>query len=291
MQLLDGQAISKQLREELAEETKHMVAAGKRPPHIAVILVGANPASESYVKSKIKACEGIGYNSTLLHFEPSISQLELLKTIEELNNNPEIDGFIIQLPLPNHIDEKLVIESVKPEKDVDGFHPINVGKMALGLDAFISATPGGIVELLKRYNIETEGKHCVILGRSNIVGAPMAMLMRRNTYPGNCTVTVAHSRTKNLKEICLQADILVAAIGRPAFVTADMVKEGAIVIDVGINRVDDSTRDRGYRIVGDVDFGNVAPKCSYITPVPKGVGPMTIAYLLKNTMIAARKRN
>ena len=214
----------------------------------------------------------------------------LLQAIDDLNENEEINGFIVQLPLPDHIDDKTVIERVMPKKDVDGFHPINVGKMALGLEAFISATPGGIVELLKRYEIETEGKHCVVLGRSNIVGGPMAMLMRRNTYPGNSTVTVAHSRTKNLKEICLQADILIAAIGKTEFVTEDMVKEGAVVIDVGINRVDDASRERGYRLTGDVDFSNVSKKASHITPVPGGVGPMTIAYLLKNTMIAARKR-
>lgn len=290
MQIMDGKAIAKQLREELAAEVRQMVAAGHRPPHIAVVLVGNNPASESYVNAKIKACEAIGYESSLLHFPPEISQEMLLNTIDELNENSEIDGFIVQLPLPDHIDDKTVIERVLPGKDVDGFHPINVGKMALGLDAFISATPGGILELIRRYKIETEGKHCVVLGRSNIVGGPMSILMRRNTYPGNCTVTIAHSKTQNLGEVCASADILVAAIGRPEFVTASMVKEGAVVIDVGINRVEDPSRERGYRLVGDVKFDEVAPKCSYITPVPGGVGPMTIAYLLNNTMIAARKR-
>ncbi|NQV52773.1 MAG: bifunctional methylenetetrahydrofolate dehydrogenase/methenyltetrahydrofolate cyclohydrolase FolD [Flavobacteriales bacterium] len=290
MELLDGKAISKQLREELKEEVEQMVAEGHRPPHLAVILVGSNPASETYVNAKVKACKDVGYESSLLHFPPEISQEILLNTIDELNENEDLDGFIVQLPLPSHIDDRTVIERVLPGKDVDGFHPINVGRMALGLDAFVSATPGGIVELIKRYEIETEGKHCVVLGRSNIVGGPMSILMRRNTYPGNCTVTIAHSRTKNIKEVCASADILIAAIGKPEFVTADMVKEGAVVIDVGINRMDDATRERGYRLVGDVAFAEVSPKCSYITPVPGGVGPMTIAYLLNNTMIAARKR-
>lgn len=290
MEILDGRAISKQLKEEIAAEVAAMVANGHRPPHLAVILVGNNAASETYVNAKVKACEATGFESSMIHFPPEISQDALLQAIDDLNEDEGLDGFIIQLPLPKHIEEKEVIERVLPTKDVDGFHPINVGKMSLGLDAFISATPGGIVELLKRYEIETEGKHCVVLGRSNIVGAPMAMLMRRNGYPGNCTVTVAHSRTRNLNEICLQADILIAAIGKPDFVKANMVKEGAVVVDVGINRVDDATRPRGYRLTGDVDFAEVSPRCSYITPVPGGVGPMTIAYLLNNTMIAARKR-
>ena len=290
MMLLDGKEISKQLKDELKAEVNEMLANGYRPPHLAVILVGSNAASETYVNAKVKACSAIGYESSVINFPPEITQEMLLQAIDDLNENEEIDGFIVQLPLPNHIDDKTVIERVMPKKDVDGFHPINVGKMALGLDAFISATPGGIVELLKRYEIETEGKHCVVLGRSNIVGGPMAMLMRRNTYTGNSTVTVAHSRTKNLKQICLQADILIAAIGKPDFVTEDMVKEGAVVIDVGINRVDDPSSERGYRLTGDVDFSNVSKKVSHITPVPGGVGPMTIAYLLKNTMIAARKR-
>lgn len=287
---MDGKAIAKQLRDELALEVSEMVAHGHRPPHLAVILVGNNTASESYVNGKVKACKDIGFESSLIQLPPEISQDMLLQAIDELNGNENLDGFIVQLPLPDHIDEKTVIERILPSKDVDGFHPINVGRMALGLDCFISATPGGIVELLRRYKIETEGKHCVVLGRSNIVGGPMAILMRRNTYPGNCTVTVAHSRTKNIKEICLQADILIAAIGKADFVTADMVKEGAVVVDVGINRVDDATLERGYRLTGDVDFKAVAEKCSYITPVPGGVGPMTIAYLLNNTMIAARNR-
>jgi methylenetetrahydrofolate dehydrogenase (NADP+)/methenyltetrahydrofolate cyclohydrolase len=289
MQILDGKEISKQLRDELKVEVDQMVEAGHRPPNLAVFLVGCNAASETYVNAKVKACKAIGYESSLLHFPPEISQTMLLNTIDELNENEDLDGFIVQLPLPAHIDANSVIERVLPAKDVDGFHPINVGKMALGLDAFVSATPGGIVELLKRYEVETSGKHCVVLGRSNIVGGPMSVLMRRNTYPGNSTVTVAHSRTQNLKEICLQADILIAAIGKPDFVTADMVKEGAVVVDVGINRID-ANNERGYRLVGDVAFDEVAEKCSFITPVPGGVGPMTIAYLLKNTMIAARKR-
>ncbi len=291
MELLDGKAVSKQLRLELAEEVKTMIAAGRRPPHLAVILVGKNAASETYVNAKVKACKEAGYESSLLHFPPEISQEMLLHSIDELNENEDIDGFIVQLPLPSHIDDKTVIERILPAKDVDGFHPINVGKMALGLDAFISATPGGIVELLKRYNIETEGKHCVVLGRSNIVGGPMSILMRRNTYPGNCTVTIAHSRTKDIKAVCKSADILIAAIGKPDYVTADMVKEGAVVIDVGINRVDDDTRERGYRLTGDVKFDEVSKKSSFITPVPGGVGPMTIAYLLNNAMIASRKRD
>lgn len=290
MKLIDGKAVAEQLRKELAEEVIQMKNLGQRAPHIAVILIGNNPASETYVNAKVKACEGIGYGSTELRFPYNLTQAELLQTIAELNQNDEIDGFIVQMPLPAHIDERIVIESIKPEKDVDGFHPINVGKMATGLDALVAATPGGIVELLKRYNIETEGKHCVILGRSNIVGGPMAMLMRQNRYPGNCTVTVAHSKTRNIKEIALQGDILVAAIGRPNFVTADMVKPGAVVIDVGINRIEDPSKKSGYRLVGDVNFDDVAEKCSYITPVPGGVGPMTIAYLLNNTMIAAKKR-
>ena len=290
MELLDGKAISKQLQDELAEEVKQMVVDGHRPPHLAVILVGSNPASETYVNAKVKACKAVGFESSLLHFPPEISQTMLLHTIDELNENEDIDGFIVQLPLPDHIDAKTVIERVLPAKDVDGFHPINVGKMALGLDAMISATPGGIVELIKRYNIETEGKHCVVLGRSNIVGGPMSILMRRSTYPGNCTVTIAHSRTKNIEDVCRSADILIAAIGKPEFVTADMVKEGAVVIDVGMNRVEDASKKRGYRLTGDVDFEPVAKKCSYITPVPGGVGPMTIAYLMNNTMLAARKR-
>lgn len=289
MQILDGKEISKQLRNELKAEVDQMTEAGHRPPHLAVVLVGSNAASETYVNAKIKACSAIGYESSLLHFPPEISQTMLLNTIDELNENEDIDGFIVQLPLPAHIDENSVINRVLPAKDVDGFHPINVGKMALGLDAFISATPGGIVELLKRYKIETSGKHCVVLGRSNIVGGPMSILMRRNTYPGNSTVTIAHSRTQNLKEVCLSADILIAAIGKPEFVTADMVKEGAVVVDVGINRID-ADNEKGYKLVGDVAFDEVAKKCSYITPVPGGVGPMTIAYLLNNTMIAARKR-
>ena len=291
MELLDGKAVSKQLRLELAEEVKTMIAAGRRPPHLAVILVGKNAASETYVNAKVKACKEAGYESSLLHFPPEISQEMLLHSIDELNENEDIDGFIVQLPLPSHIDDKTVIERILPAKDVDGFHPMNVGKMALGLDAFISATPGGIVELLKRYNIETEGKHCVVLGRSNIVGGPMSILMRRNTYPGNCTVTIAHSRTKDIKAVCKSADILIDAIGKPDYVTADMVKEGAVVIDVGINRVDDDTRERGYRLTGDVKFDEVSKKSSFITPVPGGVGPMTIAYLLNNAMIASRKRD
>ncbi|GAB4378666.1 MAG: bifunctional methylenetetrahydrofolate dehydrogenase/methenyltetrahydrofolate cyclohydrolase FolD [Salibacteraceae bacterium] len=288
MMLLDGRKVASEIKAELKHEVDLMKGRGVRPPHIAVVLVGNNPASESYVKAKIKACENIGFESSLLHFPTEISQEMLLNAIDELNESDDIDGFIVQLPLPDHIDDKTVIERVLPGKDIDGFHPINVGKMALGLDAFISATPGGILEMIDRYDIPTEGRHCVVLGRSNIVGGPMSILMRRNANPGNCTVTVAHSRTKNLPDICRQADILIAAIGKPEFVTADMVKPGAVVIDVGINRVSDSSRSRGYRLVGDVCFDEVSKVASAITPVPGGVGPMTIAYLLKNTMKAAK---
>lgn len=289
-EVLDGRATSTQIKAELAAAVEEMVKNGERAPHLGAILVGEDPASQAYVGAKVKACEKIGFRSTLLRLPATTSESALLAEVEKMNKNTTLDGFIVQLPLPKGIDENKVIEAVHPAKDVDGFHPVNVGKLALGLDGFVSATPKGIIELLRRDNIETEGKHCVILGRSNIVGGPMAMLLRRNTYPGNCTVTVCHSRTKDLKNHTLQADIIIAAIGKPEFLTGDMVKEGAVVIDVGINRVDDETRQRGYRLVGDVNYREVAPKCSYITPVPGGVGPMTIAALLMNTLQAKQMK-
>ncbi len=287
--IIDGKKISEQLQNEIAEEVKQLKAAGKKTPHLAAILVGDDPASKAYVGSKVKACEKVGFNSTLIKLDSSVSEKELLDKLQELNNNDDIDGYIVQLPLPKHISEHKVIEAVKPSKDVDGFHPINVGKLVLNLPTYVSATPFGIVQLLERYKIETNGKNCVVIGRSHIVGSPMSILMAKNTNFGNCTVTLCHSRTTNLKEHLLNADIIVAALGKPEFLTADMVKPGAVVIDVGINRVDDSSLPKGYKLVGDVKFDEVAPKCLYITPVPGGVGPMTIASLLKNTLLAAKK--
>ena len=287
MQIIDGKATAAAIRAEIATSVARIVADGGRAPHLAAILVGHDGGSESYVASKVKACEECGFGSTLLRFEDSISQEQLLEQIRTLNDNPEIDGFIVQLPLPRHIDEQAVIEAIDPRKDVDGFHPANVGRLSIGLPGFVSATPAGIIELLRRYQIPTSGKHCVILGRSNIVGKPLAMLMMQKSYPGDATVTVCHSRTTDIASITRIADILVAAMGVPAYVTADMVKEGATVIDVGTTRVADDTRARGWRLCGDVDFAAVAPKCSYITPVPGGVGPMTIAMLMRNTLLAA----
>lgn len=286
MKLLDGKKISDQIKAEIAAEVVQLKASGRKVPHLAAILVGNDGASETYVASKVKSCEKIGFGSSLIRFESSVSENELLKKIDELNKNKEIDGFIVQLPLPNHISVDKVINAVDPTKDVDGFHPVNVGKMTLGLATFLPATPYGIIELLKRYNIETVGKHCVVLGRSNIVGTPVSILLARNAYPGNCTVTLCHSKTKNVKNILLQADIIIAALGKPEFVTADMVKEGAVVIDVGITRINSDKNPKGYKLKGDVKFDEVAPKCSYITPVPGGVGAMTIAMLLKNTLEA-----
>ncbi len=287
MQIIDGKATAAAIRAEIATSVARIVADGGRAPHLAAILVGHDGGSESYVASKVKACEECGFGSTLLRFEDSISQEQLLEQIRTLNDNPEIDGFIVQLPLPRHIDEQAVIEAIDPRKDVDGFHPANVGRLSIGLPGFVSATPAGIIELLRRYQIPTSGKHCVILGRSNIVGKPLSMLMMQKSYPGDATVTVCHSRTTDIASITRTADILVAAMGVPAYVTADMVKEGATVIDVGTTRVADDTRARGWRLCGDVDFAAVAPKCSYITPVPGGVGPMTIAMLMRNTLLAA----
>jgi len=286
MILLDGKATSQTIRAEIAEAVKKRKAAGLRVPHLAAILVGVNGASITYVNAKVKDCAAVGFGSSLIDLPDDVSEDKLLDVIYELNNDPEIDGYIVQLPLPKHIDENRILLAVDPAKDVDGFHPQSVGRMVLGLPSFISATPLGIVELLKRYKVPTEGKTCVVVGRSNIVGKPMSILLSRNDYPGNCTVTLAHSRTKNLKEICAQADILIAALGKPEFVTADMVKDGATVVDVGITRVEDDTRISGFRLKGDVKFDEVSPKCAFITPVPGGVGPMTRAALLLNTLKA-----
>ncbi len=287
MQIIDGKATAAAIRAEIATAVAQIVAAGGRAPHLAAILVGHDGGSESYVASKVKACQECGFGSTLLRFEDSITEEQLLGHVRALNDNPDIDGFIVQLPLPRHIDAQAVIEAIDPRKDVDGFHPVNVGRLSIGLPGFVSATPAGIIELLRRYQIPTSGKHCVILGRSNIVGKPLAMLMMQKSYPGDATVTVCHSHTADLASITRTADILVAAMGVPAFVTADMVKEGATVIDVGTTRVADDTRARGWRLCGDVDYAAVAPKCSHITPVPGGVGPMTIAMLMRNTLLAA----
>ena len=288
MNIIDGKLISQQIKAEIAEEVKAMLEAGKRAPHLAVIIVGHDGGSETYVASKVKSCEEVGFKSTKIAFEDTITEAELLAEIEKLNTNQELDGFIVQLPLPNHISEQKVIEAIDYRKDVDGFHPINVGRMSIGLPCYVSATPSGIMELLKRYEIPTSGKHCVVIGRSNIVGKPVASLMMQKSNPGDATVTVCHSRTKNLKEITLQADIIIAALGSPEFLTADMVKEGAVIIDVGTTRVPSTETKSGFRLKGDVKFDEVAPKCSYITPVPGGVGPMTIVSLLKNTLLAAK---
>ena len=286
--LIDGKAIADQVKAEIAEEVKQMLAEGKKRPHLAVIIVGHDGGSETYVAHKVKSCEQVGFTSTRLAFEDTITEAELLAEIGKLNADPDVDGFIVQLPLPKHISEQKVIEAIDYRKDVDGFHPINVGRMAIGLPCYVSATPSGILELLKRYHIETSGKRCVVIGRSNIVGKPVASLMMQKAYPGDATVTVCHSRTKDLKDICLQADIIIAALGKPEFLTADMVKEGATVIDVGTTRVPDASKKSGFRLCGDVKFAEVAPKCAYITPVPGGVGPMTIVSLLKNTLLAAK---
>ena len=291
MQLLDGTACSQQIRKEIATEVEALITQGKRAPHLAAVLVGDDGASQNYVGMKVRDCEEVGFGSTTILLDANTTEDELLAKIAELNADDGIDGFIVQLPLPPQIDENKVILAIDPSKDVDGFCPENVGNLSLGLPTFISATPNGIMELLRRYKVETEGKHCVVLGRSNIVGTPMAVLMSRNTNPGNATVTIAHSRTKNLKEVCLSADILIVAIGKTEFVTADMVKPGAVVIDVGQTRVPDSSRKSGFRNVGDVDFENVKDKCSYITYVTGGVGPMTRASLLQNTFKACQRRS
>lgn len=288
MQLIDGKATAAKIKEEIAAEVKEIISHGGKQPHLAAILVGHDGGSETYVKNKVLACEACGFKSSLIRFEEDITEEELLEKVKQLNEDDDVDGFIVQLPLPKHIDEQKVIMAIDYRKDVDGFHPINVGRMAIGLPCFISATPLGIFTLLRRYNIETSGKKCVILGRSNIVGKPMAQLMMQKQY-GDSTVTVCHSRSKTQKQECLEADIIIAAIGRPDFVTADMVKEGAVVIDVGTTRVPDATRKSGFRLNGDVQFDEVAPKCSFITPVPGGVGPMTICSLMKNTLAAGKK--
>ena len=291
MPLLDGTACSQQIRKEIATEVEALITQGKRAPHLAAVLVGDDGASQNYVGMKVRDCEEVGFGSTTIRLDANTTEDELLAKIAELNADDDIDGFIVQLPLPPQIDENKVILAIDPSKDVDGFCPENVGNLSLGLPTFISATPNGIMELLRRYKVETEGKHCVVLGRSNIVGTPMAVLMSRNTNPGNATVTIAHSRTKNLKEVCLSADILIVAIGKTEFVTADMVKQGAVVIDVGQTRVPDSSRKSGFRNVGDVDFEKVKDKCSYITYVTGGVGPMTRASLLQNTLKANQRRS
>jgi methylenetetrahydrofolate dehydrogenase (NADP+)/methenyltetrahydrofolate cyclohydrolase len=289
MNLIEGKKVADQIKSEIAEEVSQMVKDGKKRPHLAAILVGHDGGSETYVGHKVKACELVGFKSSLIRYEDDVTEEELLKKVNELNNDDDIDGFIVQLPLPSHISENKIIEAVSPLKDVDGFHPINMGRMVIGLPAYISATPKGIVELLERYNIETEGKHCVVSGRSNIVGKPISMLLAQKSKPGNCTVTICHSRTRNLAEITRQADILIAALGVPEFITGDMVKEGVVVIDVGTTRVKSDLTKSGFKLKGDVKFDEVAPKASMITPVPGGVGPMTIVSLLKNTLLAANK--
>ena len=289
MQIIDGKAIAAEIKKEIAAEVNEIIAKGGKRPHLAAILVGHDGGSETYVANKVKACEACGFTSSLIRFESDITEETLLAEIDRLNQDADVDGFIVQLPLPRHINEQRIIEAIDYRKDVDGFHPINVGRLAIGLPCFVSATPNGILQLLKRYNIETSGKKCVILGRSNIVGKPMATLMMQKAYPGDATVTVCHSRSKDLVKECQEADILIAAMGQPNFVTADMVKEGAVVIDVGTTRVPDASRKSGFKLTGDVKFDEVAPKCSYITPVPGGVGPMTIVSLMMNTLLAGTK--
>ncbi|WP_019537737.1 bifunctional methylenetetrahydrofolate dehydrogenase/methenyltetrahydrofolate cyclohydrolase FolD [Proteiniphilum acetatigenes] len=289
MQLIDGKAVAAQIKKEIAEEVAKIKANGGKTPHLAAVLVGHDGGSETYVANKVKACEEVGFRSSLIRYEDDVTEEELLACVDRLNNDVDLDGFIVQLPLPKHISETKVTEAIDFRKDVDGFHPVNVGRMSLGMPCFLSATPSGIVELLRRYEIETRGKHCVVLGRSNIVGKPVSMLMLQKAYPGDCTVTVCHSRTPNIKEITLQADIIIAALGVPEFLKGDMVKEGAVVIDVGTTRVPSDKTKSGFKLTGDVLFDEVAPKCSYITPVPGGVGPMTIVSLLKNTLLAGKK--
>ena len=288
MQLLDGKAVAAQMKQEIAAEVAQIKANGGKVPHLADILVGHDGGSETYVASKVKTCEEVGFKSSLIRYEEEVTEEELLRKVDELNNDPDVDGFIVQLPLPAHISEQKVIEAIDYRKDVDGFHPVNVGRMSIGLPCYVSATPYGIMELLKRYEIPTSGKHCVVIGRSNIVGKPVASLMMQKSYPGDATVTVCHSCTQNLKNITLQADIIIAALGKPEFLRGDMVKEGAVVIDVGTTRVPSTETKSGFRLKGDVKFDEVAPKCSFITPVPGGVGPMTIVSLLKNTLLAAK---
>jgi methylenetetrahydrofolate dehydrogenase (NADP+) / methenyltetrahydrofolate cyclohydrolase len=291
MQILDGKKASQAIKDELKIDVAQLASQGKKIPHLAAILVGKNGASETYVAAKVKACEEVGFKSTLMRFEEEITELKLLDAIHELNNDPDVDGILVQLPLPKQISDEKVIDAIDPDKDVDGFHPANVGKMLQGLPTFIPATPYGIMLLLEHYKIDTKGKHAVVVGRSNIVGRPMSVLLSSNTNPGNCTVTICHSHTKNIKDFCLQADIIVAALGRPEFITADMVKDGAIIIDVGITRIEDIAKKSGFKLKGDVAYDTVAPKCSWITPVPGGVGPMTIAALMKNTYKSCINKN
>lgn len=288
MTLIDGKKTADDIKREIAAEVERMIADGKRRPHLAAILVGHDGGSETYVANKVKACEACGFKSTLIRYEDDVTEEKLLDTIKTLNEDPEVDGFIVQLPLPKHISEQKIIEAIDYRKDVDGFHPVNVGRMSIGLPCFVSATPSGILELLKRYGVETKGAKCVVLGRSNIVGKPVAQLLMQKHNPGDCTVTICHSATRDLKEHTRRADIIIAALGQPGFVTADMVKPGAVIIDVGTTRVPDPSRKSGFRLCGDVDFENVAPICSWITPVPGGVGPMTICSLMQNTLLAAR---
>lgn len=288
MELIDGKKIAAEIKQELADEVAALKAAGHKVPHLVAVLVGDDGASETYVASKVKACREVGFKGTELRYSADITEEQVLAVVDKLNRDADVDGYIVQLPLPEHISEEKVLQAIDPDKDVDGFHPCNVGKMVTGLPAYLPATPAGIVELLKRYDIETRGKHCVVIGRSNIVGTPMAVLMSRKDKHADCTVTLCHSRTPDIREFTLQADILVVALGKPHFVTADMVKEGAVVIDVGIHRLPSDKTKSGFRLVGDVDFDAVAPKCSYITPVPGGVGPMTIVSLLQNTLKACK---
>ncbi|MCY7310002.1 MAG: bifunctional methylenetetrahydrofolate dehydrogenase/methenyltetrahydrofolate cyclohydrolase FolD [Bacteroidota bacterium] len=291
MQILDGKKAAQAIKDKLKIDVASRAVEGKKVPHLAAILVGSNGASETYVAAKVKACEEVGFKSTLIRLEADISEMKLLDAIHDLNTNPDIDGILVQLPLPKHISDEKVINAIDADKDVDGFHPENVGKLLQGLPTFVPATPHGIMLLLEYYKIETKGKHAVVVGRSNIVGRPMSVLLSSNTNPGNCTVTICHSHTSNIKEFCLQADIIVAALGKPEFITADMVKEGAVIIDVGITRTEDATKKSGYKLKGDVAFDEVAPKCSWITPVPGGVGPMTIAALMKNTYRSCMQKN
>lgn len=290
MELIDGKKVADAIKQEIAAEVSAMESRGEKRPHLAAVLVGHDGGSETYVAHKVKACEQCGFRSTVIRYEDDVTECELLEAIARLNADPDVDGFIVQLPLPRHIDEQRIIEAIDYRKDVDGFHPVNVGRMSIGLPCFVSATPQGIVELLRRYNIDTRGAHCVVLGRSNIVGKPVAQLMMQKALPGDATVTVCHSRTKNIKEYLLSADIIIAALGSPGFVTANMVKPGAVIIDVGTTRVPSKETKSGFRLKGDVDFDAVAPLCSYITPVPGGVGPMTIVSLMKNTLLAAQHK-
>ena len=289
MQIIEGKAVAATIKKEIAAEVESIIANGGKRPHLAAILVGHDGGSETYVANKVKACEECGFTSTIIRYEADVTEEQLLAKVAELNNDPDVDGFIVQLPLPRHIDEQKITEAIDYRKDVDGFHPVNAGRLTIGLPCFLSATPNGIMELLARYNIDTKGKKCVVLGRSNIVGKPMANLMMQKQIPGDATVTVCHSHTENIAEECRRADIIIAALGQPHFLKADMVKEGAVVIDVGTTRVPDATRKSGFRLCGDVDYDNVAPKCSYITPVPGGVGPMTIVSLMKNTLLAGKR--